>query len=269
MRNQSDGNERTWNIREYISGLEKVKDEIIDYLGTRADLDERIRNLWTADVKECYYSVVASWQMLSSGMEGAESKSQFQDSARKFLKAAKNRFTQVSSELLSLGTNDTLRLNQEAEESFTYCHLAISAELDRLSDGKKIIKRPIQEVLKVDEWEYHLPCSVCGEIAVKFKKGCGRFDKEESLVFSGISHSTSLDKSLIPQLFKHLEERNISLAHAFMKKHYRQEGLDAYCPKCGKIYCSRHYQTWEEYDKGFYDCTWGACPQGHKRLIHD
>lgn len=269
MNNQTDVKERTWKIREYISGLERVKDEIIEYLGTRTDLDESTRNLWTADVKECYYSVVAAWQMLSSGADSAEGKSQFQDSAGKFLMAAQNRLAQVSSELISLGTNATRHLNQEAEESFTYCHLALSAELERLSTGKKIIKRPIQEVLKAAEREYHLPCSVCGEIAVKFKTGRGRFDKEESLVFSGISHSTTLDKSLTPQLFKHLEEKNLSLAHAFMRQHHRQEGLDAYCPKCGKIYCARHYQTREEYDEGFYDCTWGTCPRGHKRIIHD
>ncbi len=269
MNNQAEARERTWKIREFISGLEKVKDDVIAYLGTRTDLDENIRNLWTADVKECYYSVVAAWQMLSSGTEEAESKSKFQDSAGKFLKAAQNRFAQVSSELISLDTNHTHHLNQQAEESFNYCHLTLSAELERLSAGKKIIKKPIQDVIKAAEWEYHLPCSVCGDIAVKFKIGRGRYDKEDSLVFSGISHSTSLDKNLTPHLFKHLEAKNLSLAHSFMKKHHRQEGLDAYCPKCGKIYCARHYHTREEYDEGFYDCTRGTCPHGHRRIIHD
>lgn len=265
MKKQSAAKERTWKIREYISGLEKVKDEIIEYLATGTDLDDSTRNLWTGDTKECYYSIAAAWQMLSSG---TEKNSQFQDSAGNFLKAAESRLAQVSSELTSLDTNDTHRLNQEIEESFNYCHLALSAELERLSAGKKI-KSPTQKVLKAAEWEFHLLCSVCGEVAVKFKIGRTRFDKKESLVFSGITFSTSLDKNLAPQLFKHLEQENLSLAHAFMKKHYKQEGLDAYCPTCDKIYCAQHYQTREEYDEGYYDCTYGTCPHGHKRIIHD
>jgi hypothetical protein len=265
MKNHPEARERTWKIREYISGLERVKDEIITYLETGKDLDESTRNLWTADIKECYYSVVAAWQLLSSGVEG---KSQFPDSAKNFLKAAQNRLAQVSSELISLNTNDARRLNQEAEESFNSCYLALSAGLDRLSDGGAI-KKTTQEVLKIEEFEYHLPCSVCGEIAVKFKIGRGRLDKEDSLVFSGITHSTSLKRDLAPQLFKHLDEENLSRVHAFMKKYHQREGLDAYCPTCGKIYCARHYQTREEYDEGFYDCTRGTCPRGHKRIIDD
>lgn len=264
-KNQSAAKERTWKIREHISGLEKVKDEIIEYWETRTDLDDSTRNLWTDDTKECYYSIVAAWQMLSSAVER---NSQFQDSARNFLKAAESRLAQVCSELTSLDTNDSHRLNQEIEESFNYCHLALSAELDSLPAGKKI-EKPSQKVIKAAENEYHLPCSVCGEIAVKFNIGRGRFDKKDSLVFSGITFSRSLEKDLAPQLFKHLEQENLSQVHAFMKKHYKREGLDAYCPKCGKIYCAQHYQTREEYDEGYYDCTYGTCPKGHKRIIHD
>jgi len=265
MKNHPEARERIRKIREYISGLERVKDEIITYLGTNKDLDESTGNLWTADIKECYYSVVAAWQLLSSGVEG---KSQFPGSAKNFLKAAQNRLAQVGSELISLNTNDARRLNREVGEYFNSCYLALSAELDRLSDGGAI-KKTTQKVLKIEECEYHLPCSVCGEIAVKFKIGRGRLDKEDSLVFSGITHSTSLERGLAPQLFKHLDEENFSRVHAFMKKHHQREGLDAYCPTCGKIYCARHYQTREEYDEGFYDCTWGTCPRGHKRIIDD
>ena len=267
-KNQSAAKERTWKIREYISGLERVKDEIIEYWGTRQDLDESSRNLWTADIKECYYSIVAAWQMLSSGRSGTESNNQFQESAGNFLKAAESRLAQVSSELTGIDTNDARRLNRVVKESFNYCHLALSAELERLSAREKI-EPPPQKVLKAAENEYHLPCTVCGEIAVKFKIGRTRFDKEDSLVFSGITFSTSMARDLAPQLFKHLEQENLSQAHAFMKKHYKREGLDAYCPTCGKIYCARHYQTREEYDEGYYDCTRGTCPEGHKRIIHD
>jgi len=262
---QSAAKERIWKIREYISGLEKVKDEIIQYWKTGTDLDDNTRNLWTSDMKECYYSIIAAWQMLSSG---TQKDSQFHDSAGNFLKAAESRLAQVRSELTSIDTNDAQRLNRELEESFNYCYLALSAELASLSVPKKA-EPSLQKVIKAAENEYHLPCAVCGEIAVKFKIGRSRFDKEDSLVFSGITFSTSLAKDLAPQLFKHLEQENLSQVHAFMKKHHKPEGLDAYCPTCGKIYCTRHYQTREEYDEGFYDCTYGTCPQGHKRIIHD
>jgi hypothetical protein len=264
-KNQFAAKERIWKIREYISGLERVKDEIIEYLATRSDLGDSTRNLWVSDTKECYYNIVAAWQMVSSAVERNR---QFQDSARNFLKDAQSRLAQVKSELTSLDTNDSHRLNQEIEESFNYCHLALSAELESLPAGKKI-EKPSQKVIKAAENEYHLPCSVCGEIAVKFNIGRGRFDKKDSLVFSGITFSRSLNKYLAPQLFEHLEQENLSQVHAFMKKHYKREGLDAYCPKCGKIYCSKHYQIREEYDEGYYDCTYGTCPKGHKRIIHD
>ena len=94
MKNKSAAKEGTRKIREYISGLERVKDEIIEYLATGTDLDDSTRNLWTGDTKECYYSIVAAWQMLSSR---AESNSQFQDCAGIFLKAAECRLTLVSS----------------------------------------------------------------------------------------------------------------------------------------------------------------------------
>ena len=45
--------------------------------------------------------------------------------------------------------------------------------------------------------------------------------------------------------------------------------MDAYCPTCDRVYCRDHYQTEERYDEGFYDCTYGTCPQGHRRMIDD
>ncbi len=36
-----------------------------------------------------------------------------------------------------------------------------------------------------------------------------------------------------------------------------------YCPDCGASYCKDHWQQQVEFDDGFYDCTYGTCPQGH------
>ncbi len=46
-------------------------------------------------------------------------------------------------------------------------------------------------------------------------------------------------------------------------------GLDAYCPDCDKVYCRLDYNVDEKWDEGFYDCTYGTCPQGHRRLLDD
>jgi len=58
-------------------------------------------------------------------------------------------------------------------------------------------------------------------------------------------------------------------AKEFMRKYHSYEGIDAYCPECDRIYCWNHYKLEEEWDEGFYDCTYGECPKGHKRMIDD
>jgi hypothetical protein len=47
------------------------------------------------------------------------------------------------------------------------------------------------------------------------------------------------------------------------------EGIDAFCPECDAIYCHSHYRTQVVEDEGFYDCTYGTCPRGHRRMIDD
>ncbi|MFW9896985.1 MAG: hypothetical protein ACFFD7_14360 [Candidatus Thorarchaeota archaeon] len=110
---------------------------------------------------------------------------------------------------------------------------------------------------------------MCSINAVKFRIGYGRFEKRESLVFRGITLETSLNVDLATELFKILENQDLLSAHKFMRKHHSFEGMDTYCPECDKIYCWEHYNGWEEYDDGFYDCTYGVCPKGHKRMNDD
>ena len=45
-----------------------------------------------------------------------------------------------------------------------------------------------------------------------------------------------------------------------------------YCPTCQRSYCYAHWQMekqWDENFPGWYDCTYGTCPRGHRRLIDD
>ena len=71
-------------------------------------------------------------------------------------------------------------------------------------------------------------------------------------------------------MFGWLLSGDLAAAHAHAKR-YRvfEDGLDCYCPKCDKTYCRDCVHLREEYDEGFYDCTYGTCPAGHTRIVHD
>ncbi|HLE29203.1 MAG TPA: hypothetical protein VI793_13845 [Anaerolineales bacterium] len=43
-----------------------------------------------------------------------------------------------------------------------------------------------------------------------------------------------------------------------------------FCDDCQKVYCQACWQIGPpEFDEGFYDCTRGACPQGHEQIVDD
>lgn len=52
---------------------------------------------------------------------------------------------------------------------------------------------------------------------------------------------------------------------------YKVEHLFApfYCATCARVYCRKHWVVIPEYDDGFFDCSYGWCPEGHKRMIED
>jgi predicted RNA-binding Zn-ribbon protein involved in translation (DUF1610 family) len=42
-----------------------------------------------------------------------------------------------------------------------------------------------------------------------------------------------------------------------------------WCPRCGASYCGYDYRSWVTFDEGFYDATYGVCPEGHERELDD
>ncbi|HSU16718.1 hypothetical protein [Longimicrobium sp.] len=42
-----------------------------------------------------------------------------------------------------------------------------------------------------------------------------------------------------------------------------------FCPECDACYCRDHWRMEMDLDEGFFDCTWGTCPRGHRRMIED
>ncbi|MBD3255042.1 MAG: hypothetical protein GF383_08105 [Candidatus Lokiarchaeota archaeon] len=257
--------ERIWKLRDLIKDLEVIKDKIVDLLRIEQDLDESIKKVWITDVKECYYRIIGAWELLRAGIDG---KVKYLESSKIFVSAGKSRLTQFFSELKTFDNEKAERLIINAKEIFDKLIQAFQNEFDLLTP-KKIIEKPLEPIKKISEKNYQLTCSICGEISVIFTIGKGTLDKDEKLIFNGITHSTSLGKELAEELFMTLKTKDLSKVHDFMKKYHSNEGLDAYCPECDKVYCWEHYNAEEVFDIGFYDCTYGICPKGHRRIIDD
>lgn len=259
--------EKIWNLRDYVQKLEDITEDIVNHLKSLKDLDESTRNIWTSDVKEFFSNTVSAWEVLTTITEG-ESNLKNIDDSKSFLYAARNRLSLIISQLNIFQSRKSSMLIEKVEIAFKECWDAFWTNFNELFPKEDFVK-PIERIIKVSDLEYHLPCSVCGKIAVKFKIGYGRLDEKESLVFRGITLETSLNVKLAEILFKILQKKNLLGVHNFMKKYHSLEGVDAYCPECDKNYCWEHYNAREKYDDGFYDCTYGECPKGHKRMIDD
>ncbi|MHA1195697.1 MAG: hypothetical protein ACTSRH_03190 [Promethearchaeota archaeon] len=256
---------RIWKIREKIQELENLKNDSIKILKNIKSLDKSTRKIYISDIKECYYSIVAAWVMLEVSIDDLSNL----NSSKLFLDAAISNFSRFISELKTLNNSKITRLINKLNKSFDKCIKAFKNEYENLAPSSTKFPSYIPKVIKVSDSEYRLPCSVCGNIAVIFRIGVSRFEKRPSLIFEGITHTTSLSKDLAPELFKILDHQDLKKAHQFMKKYHSYEGLDAYCPQCDKIYCRNHYNALEEWDEGFYDYTEGTCPEGHTRIIDD
>lgn len=42
-----------------------------------------------------------------------------------------------------------------------------------------------------------------------------------------------------------------------------------FCPDCGLNYCRADWDSYPVFDEGFYDCTIGICPGGHRHTVDD
>ena len=134
-------------------------------------------------------------------------------------------------------------------------------------------------VNKIGEHHYELPCSVCGRTAVVIRMGPGKdvVDRQAAgtlyLLYRGITHEPlpGLAAEHADLVFPYLEAGDLAGLHAYFKEIdvRMEEGIDAYCPECDAIYCWTHFDAYQEFDDGFYDCTMGVCPQSHRRVLDD
>jgi hypothetical protein len=257
--------ERIAKIKTIIQDLENVVNDIISALGSDNTLDQTYMEIAISNIKDCCYHLTMAWEMFNFKVSKGEIDL---DDSKGFLYTAKSRLTQSVSEFKILNNVRLPNLISHLKVVFEKCWDAFINEYKTIEPLRKN-EFSSHVVIELSETMYQLPCSVCGRIAAEFKIGYGPFDNEESLVFRGITHGSSLRKDLSPILFEILRAKNLSGVHEFMKQYHCYEGLDAYCPECDKIYCWEHYNATEEWEEGFYDCTYGTCPEGHKRMIDD
>ena len=129
---------------------------------------------------------------------------------------------------------------------------------------------------KINNQEYVICCSICGEIAfsikivveengknyVQFRGFMGAHTKfEKASIIKGVAETT----------FSLLDKGNLrDLAYYYSQLRFMREGLYAYCKECGKIYCGKHWETKMVFESdGWYDCTYGICPKGHRKMVDD
>lgn len=257
--------EEVRKIRKDLERVNKIIGQIIDFLNAFQKVNKAAKKMWIGDVKEFYYHLVSAWELLKPinklGREDVQS-------SKKFLFSARNDFSRVVSILNIFKTDEKTKLISQLGYSFETCWVAIWTIIKKVENFNPTVN-PNAIINKISDLKYQLSCSVCGKIAVEFKTGYGKFDEKESLIIRGITHESSLDINLADEAFTLLKEGDLERIHALLKNHHSNEGLDAYCPECDKIYCWEHYDAHEAYDEGFYDFTYGICPKGHKRMIDD
>ena len=144
--------------------------------------------------------------------------------------------------------------------------------LQRSADAMRAGLRPGSPTLREEaglpegaELIRRLPCAVCGRTAVTFEAGIDSWSGNRALILSGLVRRETTWLPRAGEIFERLAQGRIGAIHALLGG----EGLDAYCPACDRAYCGDHYVMLAEYDEGFYDCTRGTCPEGHKRLVDD
>ena len=255
---------RIWGIRDAIEVLERVKDVIITYWNEVAGSDGS-NSMWVSDVKEMYYSVTSAWTML----KGSLKKKEYVATSSKYLNMARSRMEQVASELQTEKNKKTTTLETRLRQAFEPCWEEIDIELQNL-EPKPLEKPPSTKVAKKDATTYALPCAKCGNNGIVFLLRPSPKTKKLTLYYSGVLVDTTFTQESAKKIFAWLDDKNLADVHEYLKKGIQtEEGMDGYCPKCDKVYCEDHYDLREVFDQGFYDCTYGTCPQDHERIIHD
>jgi len=276
-------------LKEAVSVLERVLLKMLDFYEGRKELDAGTRKMWSGDAKEAFYSVAACWEMLNRAAGGpAEGLGRWSDpgvaeglrkmvgetkdyktAARHFARYSKSCHAQAASELPSFKDEASTILEVEWKRAFELCSSIISDELKKYPEPAMPSSKRIN---KISDTEYELPCSVCGKIAVRVSVKADKMltSGKPGLIYEGITCGKDIGIDNAKQLFDNFDHDDLASAHKMaLKNTWLDEGIDAYCPQCDRIYCHEHYNVVDIFDDGFYDYAEGTCPKGHRRMIDD
>lgn len=110
-------------------------------------------------------------------------------------------------------------------------------------------------------------CAVCGQPAATVELQVT--NNSATLMQTGfMGHITeSLSQEAIPAI-----HQAISQASGRLLYDLNLLWAPFYCPDCEQVYCRQHWLIIPQFDDdfpGWYDCAYGTCPQGHRRLVDD
>lgn len=107
-------------------------------------------------------------------------------------------------------------------------------------------------------------CETCSEVA-----GTVLLPNPDGITITGFigeCHLT-IDPASASAIKEALEQRDAAALYSMS-----YEWAPFYCPDCEAIYCVQHWITeirFDEDDPGWYDATYGTCPNGHRHLLDD
>lgn len=110
----------------------------------------------------------------------------------------------------------------------------------------------------------HFNCAQCGAVAATLT-----LNEQNQLIQEGFAGV--ITEGIAPTTRRQLTAAILAADAAAL---YRMDQFWApfYCPTCKQVYCYNHWTMQIQFDDdfpGWYDCTYGVCPQGHRRLLDD
>ncbi|GAB4315166.1 MAG: hypothetical protein Kow0069_16880 [Promethearchaeota archaeon] len=251
--------------RQKLSRLASALTEVDAYHGSRNDVGGDLKRLWSNDAKEAFGRLRAALSTIEGEAthdqpagreEAARRASEHLDGALSALEAS-------CSEIKDAGLLDRWRGAFEAGVA------AVRAALTLLG-AARTPRRPTTTVEKVGGERYAILCAACGQKAAEVTVEPFPFEHDPpTLVYRGLTFRRALGDDNREAAFAALERGDLEALHELVTRDVVAEGLDCYCPDCGAAYCREHYDLLERWDDGFYDCTWGRCPNGHERIVDD
>lgn len=246
-----------------LKALRAVKDRVIERFEARV-ADESARSIRISDAKETYYALYAATRVLALLPDTV-------DAVRNHVAGARHHLAACASELDALGAGD---LANELRAAFSVLEKQITDAIAPFVVDAPLPAEPPPRVVRVSATEYRLPCSVCGQEAASFFIGRRIWDKlslddEDKLVCRGILTERATAAAAGARVFQLLSSGDLARLDDELNPPEFPCGLDVYCPPCDRVYCRNHYAIEDVYDDGFYDFSWGTCPQGHRREVND